>query len=135
AGVGKVKGFEVVVADAAKLVGKKVKVRVVAVTEGMAFAVQGSVADESQPITAEAEAEKPTRAKRPAKTTETAEAEVEAGGGTGGGRGAPRTRARRGGGTPPPRSRGRPPRGRRKGWPGPTSGRGGAPARAGPPLR
>ena len=38
AGVGKVEGVDVVVADAAKLVGKKVKVRITAVTEGLAWA-------------------------------------------------------------------------------------------------
>jgi ribonuclease G len=65
AGVGKVKGYEVVVADAAKLVGKKVKVRIAAVMEGVAFAVDAGTAEAPQPITAEAEAEKPTRAKRP----------------------------------------------------------------------
>ena len=40
AGVGKFKGIEVVVADAAKLVGKKVQVRIVAVMDGVAYAVQ-----------------------------------------------------------------------------------------------
>ena len=38
AGVGKVEDVDVVVGDAAKLVGKKVKVRITAVTEGMAWA-------------------------------------------------------------------------------------------------
>ena len=38
AGVGKVDGVDVVVGDAAKLVGKKVKVRITAVTEGLAWA-------------------------------------------------------------------------------------------------
>ena len=38
AGAGKVDGVDVVVADAAKLVGKKVKVRITAVTEGLAWA-------------------------------------------------------------------------------------------------
>jgi ribonuclease G len=66
AGVGKLKGFEVVVADAAKLVGKKVRVRVVAVMDGVAYAVQAG-APAAAPITAEAEAERPTRARRPAK--------------------------------------------------------------------
>jgi predicted RNA-binding protein with TRAM domain len=79
AGVGKVKGFEVVVADAAKLVGKKVRVRVVAVMEGLAYAVEAGTAEDSQPITAEAEAERPTRTRRSSKTAdttgETAEAE------------------------------------------------------------
>jgi ribonuclease G len=78
AGVGKVKGFEVVVAEAAKLVGKKVKVRVFAVMEGVAYAVQAGAGEGSRPITAEAEAEKPTRAKRPAKAAEVETPEAEA---------------------------------------------------------
>jgi ribonuclease G len=68
AGVGKVKGFEVVVADAAKLVGKKVNVRVVAVMEGISYAVLAEAGVKTeQPITAEAEAERPTRARRATK--------------------------------------------------------------------
>ncbi|HSS81707.1 MAG TPA: Rne/Rng family ribonuclease, partial [Gaiellaceae bacterium] len=77
AGVGKVKGYEIVVADTAKLVGKKIKVRIVAVTEGVAFAVEATTASDNQPITAEAEAERPTRAKRPTKALEAAEETVE----------------------------------------------------------
>jgi ribonuclease G len=73
AGVGKVKGFEVVVAEAGKLVGKKVRVRIVAVTNGAAFAVQAGDGTAAAPITAEAEAERPTRAKRPAKAAEVTE--------------------------------------------------------------
>ena len=66
AGVGKLDGgYEVVVAGAAKLVGKKVKATVGAVLEGAAYATP---ADDtvvgSTPITFEAEAEKPTRAPR-----------------------------------------------------------------------
>jgi ribonuclease G len=64
AGAGKVKGFEVVVAGAAKLVGKKVKVRVVAVMDDVAYAVLVGATEAPAPITAEAEAEKPTRARR-----------------------------------------------------------------------
>jgi ribonuclease G len=68
AGVGKVKGVEIVVTDAAKLVGKKVNVRIVAVMEGIAYAVLAETgAKTEQPITAEAEAERPTRARRPTK--------------------------------------------------------------------
>ena len=66
AGVGKLDGgYEVVVASAAKLVGKKVKATVGAVLEGAAYATladDGAVA--ASPITFEAEAEKPTRASR-----------------------------------------------------------------------
>ena len=82
AGVGKLDaGYEIVVAGAAKLVGKKVTARVGAVLEGAAFA---TLADDSapiaDPITFEAEAEKPTRASRakkeaPAAVSETLEAE------------------------------------------------------------
>src|SRR5207245_1405720 len=62
AGVGKLDGLDVVVADAAKLVGKKVKVRIARVLDSAAYGAL--VADrraEPAPITAEAEAEKPTR--------------------------------------------------------------------------
>ena len=70
AGAGKVKGFEVVVAGAAKLVGKRVQVRITAVLEDVAYAVLTTAQEGATvPITAEAEAEKPTRAKRPSKAT------------------------------------------------------------------
>src|SRR5437762_2111680 len=64
AGVGKVKDFDVVVAGAAKLVGKKVKVRVGAVMEGVAYAEPVGADAVESPITAEDEAEKPTRARK-----------------------------------------------------------------------
>ena len=65
AGVGKVRDVDVIVGDAAKLVGKKVKVRITAMTEGAAWAeLVTPVTPEDEPLTAEAEAEKPTRAKR-----------------------------------------------------------------------
>jgi ribonuclease G len=76
AGAGKVKGFEVVVAGAAKLVGKRVRVRITAVTDDVAYGILVGSETAAPPITAEAEAEKPTRAKRPAKA-DTAEAEAE----------------------------------------------------------
>jgi ribonuclease G len=62
AGVGKVDGFDVIVADAARQVGKKVKVEVERVLDGVAYAtlVSRGAAHEA-PITAEGEAEKPTR--------------------------------------------------------------------------
>ena len=66
AGVGKVDGgYEVVVAGAAKLVGKKVTATVGSVLEGAAYATlaDDAVAD-ATPITFEAEAEKPMRASR-----------------------------------------------------------------------
>ena len=78
AGVGKVDGFDVCVADAAKLVGKKVKVHVERVLGGSAYAtlVDASKRPTDEPITAEGEAEKPTR-KPPARKVD-AEAQPEA---------------------------------------------------------
>jgi ribonuclease G len=75
AGVGKVKDFDVVVAGAATLVGKKLKVRIGAVLEDVAYAEPVGRAEVEGPITAEAEAEKPTRARKK-KTVEEPEAEV-----------------------------------------------------------
>jgi ribonuclease G len=66
AGVGKVDGFDVAVAGAATLVGKKVKVRIGAVMEGIAYAEQVERKGGDDPITAEAEAERPTRARKAA---------------------------------------------------------------------
>jgi ribonuclease G len=76
AGVGKVKDFDVVVAGAATLVGKKVKVRIGALMEGVAYAERVGAAAAEGPITAEAEAEKPTRARKK-KTVEEPDVEVE----------------------------------------------------------
>ena len=79
AAVGKVAGgYEVVVAGAAKLVGKKVTATVGSVLEGAAYAtlVDDVVAD-ATPITFEAEAEKPMRASRSKKEPLAAEASVE----------------------------------------------------------
>jgi hypothetical protein len=62
AGVGKVGVYDVVVAGAAKLVGKKVSAKIGRILDGVAYA---TLADEAAPaarITFEAEAEKPTRA-------------------------------------------------------------------------
>jgi ribonuclease G len=65
AAVGKVGDVEVVVGRAAKLVGKKVKIRVTAVAEGLAWAeLLVPVERVDEPLTAEGEAEKPTRARR-----------------------------------------------------------------------
>jgi predicted RNA-binding protein with TRAM domain len=78
AGVGKVDGWEVVVAGAAKLVGKKVTVTVGRVLDGTAFATPADGTALPTPITFEAEAEKPTRGVSARKATaETAEAEDE----------------------------------------------------------
>jgi ribonuclease G len=65
AAVGKVQGYDVIVAGAAALVGKKVKARVERALEGMGYAtLVDAPAKPEAPITAEAEAEKPTRAVR-----------------------------------------------------------------------
>jgi ribonuclease G len=66
AGVGKLDGdYEVVVAGASKLVGKKVKATVGRALEGVAYAaLAGDGAVGASPITFEAEADKPTRASR-----------------------------------------------------------------------
>ena len=71
--VGKVDGYDVCVAGAAGLVGKKVKVRVERALDDAAYAsLVGRKAPEG-PITAEGEAEKPTR-KPPGRKAEAAEA-------------------------------------------------------------
>ncbi len=75
AGVGKLDGYDVSVANASKLVGKKIKVRVERVLDGTAYAtLVDSTQHVDEPITAEREAEKPTRAAR--KTTAKEEPET-----------------------------------------------------------
>ncbi len=70
--VGKVDGYDVCVGGAAKLVGKKVKVRVERVLDGTAYATRlDAPAQAAPPITAEAEAEKPTRQPRARKADAT----------------------------------------------------------------
>jgi ribonuclease G len=62
AAVGKVDGLEVVVADVASQVGKRIKVRVERVLDGRAYAVAiRKTKAVPEPLTAEGEAEKPTR--------------------------------------------------------------------------
>jgi ribonuclease G len=62
AAVAKLDGYDVVVADAAKLVGKKVKAQVGRIQPGIAYAtIVTTGKDGATPITAEGEAEKPTR--------------------------------------------------------------------------
>jgi ribonuclease G len=62
AGVGKLDGIDVCVAGAAKLVGKKVKAQIERVLDGNAYATLVTrTAKADEPITAESEAEKPTR--------------------------------------------------------------------------
>src|SRR6185437_9311887 len=81
AGVGKVDDIDIVVGDAAKLVGKKVTARVTALTDGLAWAELLAPAEEiEEPLTAEGEAEKPTRVKKstaPKKVEAEAEADLE----------------------------------------------------------
>ena len=66
AGIGKLDGWSIAVGGAAKLVGKKVNVRIERVLDGVAYAalVDGRAGAPPTPITAEAQAEKPTRASR-----------------------------------------------------------------------
>jgi len=70
AAVGKLDGFDICVAGAAPLVGKRVKVRIERVLDGVAYATLVRRAGKKipEPLTAEAEAEKPTR-KPPARKT------------------------------------------------------------------
>ena len=71
AAAGKIEGVDVLVADAAKLVGKKATVTIGRVLEGQAFATIVAAGEGGEgPITFESEAEKPTRA--PAKRKPTA---------------------------------------------------------------
>ncbi|WP_411277308.1 Rne/Rng family ribonuclease [Gaiella sp.] len=72
AGAGKLEGLDVLVADAAKLVGKKATVTIGRVLDGQAFATLVVADAGAGPITFESEAEKPTRApaKRKALVTE-----------------------------------------------------------------
>ena len=77
AGVGKVDGLDICVADAAKLVGKKVEVQVERVLDDSAYAtLVGRPADGDGPITAESEAEKPTRRAAGSPTAKAVEAEA-----------------------------------------------------------
>jgi ribonuclease G len=84
AAVGEHKGLSVAVAGAARLVGKRARVRVERVLNGTAYATLVEPADDRlDPITAEAQAEKPTRTRTPrttpakkAKTARKVEAEA-----------------------------------------------------------
>jgi ribonuclease G len=79
AGVAKIDGYAVCVPGAAKQIGKKVRVRIERVLDGIAYATltAGAKAEAAGPITAEAEAEKPTRAPRRKKAETEAEPAVE----------------------------------------------------------
>jgi ribonuclease G len=61
AAVGKLDGVDVCVGAAADLVGKRVRVRIERVLDGTAYAVLTKLKKSPEPLTAEAEAEKPTR--------------------------------------------------------------------------
>jgi ribonuclease G len=73
--IGKVDGYDVCVAGAAGLVGKKVKVRIERVLDDAAYAALVGRKAPEEPITAEGEAEKPTR-KPPVRKTEAVEEPV-----------------------------------------------------------
>jgi ribonuclease G len=77
AGVGKLDGVAIVVGGAAKLVGKKVSIHVERVLDGVAYATlsDGAPQAAAEPITAEAQAEKPTRASRAKKVAQAEEPE------------------------------------------------------------
>ena len=78
AGVAKLDGIDVVVAEASKLVGKRVHVRVSAVMEGVVYAsLVGPGGPTDLPITAEAEAERPMRSRRVPTRKDAAGASVE----------------------------------------------------------
>jgi ribonuclease G len=65
AGVGKLDDVDIVVGGAAKLVGKKVTARITALADGLAWAELLNPAENvDEPLTAEGEAERPTRAKK-----------------------------------------------------------------------
>jgi ribonuclease G len=67
AGVGRVGDVDVVVGDAAKLVGKKVTARITAITDGLVWAeLLTPTEDVDEPLTAEGEAERAMRAKKSA---------------------------------------------------------------------
>ncbi len=70
AAAGKIEGIDVLVADAAKLVGKKATVTIGRVLDGQAFATIVAAGNAGEgPITFESEAEKPTRAPAKRKPT------------------------------------------------------------------
>jgi ribonuclease G len=77
AGIGRLDGIAVCVGGGASLVGKKAKVRIERVLDGTAYAtLVGGAKQPDDPITAESEAEKPTR-KPPARKGKAGKAAVE----------------------------------------------------------
>src|SRR5207244_3585776 len=80
AGVGRHDGHAVIVAGAASQVGKKVKARIARAVDGAVYATLADAPRVEAPLTAEAEAEKPTRkppARKAAAAVEEAEAPLE----------------------------------------------------------
>src|SRR5207244_5025387 len=80
AGVGRHEGHAVIVAGAASQVGKKVKARITRTVDGAVYATLADAPRVEAPLTAEAEAEKPTRkppARKAAAAVEEAEAPLE----------------------------------------------------------
>jgi ribonuclease G len=77
AAVGRIDGFEIVVADAANRVGKKATVSIGRVLERQAFATLVGGAAPAAPITFESEAEKPTRAPAKRRSPEAKRGQVE----------------------------------------------------------
>jgi ribonuclease G len=79
AGVGRVDGYAVIVGNAATLVGKRVRVRIERILDGVAYAslLAGAKGEQAPPITAEVEAEKPTRQPRSRARATQAEPEAE----------------------------------------------------------
>jgi ribonuclease G len=75
----KFEGIDVIVADAAKLVGKKANVRIGRALEGQAFASLVATGEKPAAITFESEAEKPTRAPARRKSTSEPSTEIEDG--------------------------------------------------------
>jgi hypothetical protein len=70
AAVGKLDGIEVCIGGAAELVGKRVRVRIERVLDGTAYGSLVKQKPKVEPLTAEAEAEKPTRRPPARKTAE-----------------------------------------------------------------
>ena len=80
AGVGRVDGYAVIAGNAASFVGKRVRVRIERILDGVAYAslLAGAKGEQAPPLTAEAEAEKPTRQPRSRARVTQAEPEAEA---------------------------------------------------------
>jgi predicted RNA-binding protein with TRAM domain len=78
AAVAKLDGYDIVVADAAKQVGKKVKATIERIQPGIAYATIAKAGKAAEgPITAEREAERPTRASKASPKDGGAEADLD----------------------------------------------------------